>query len=366
MPVFLPLVKTLWFYKGSRDIVPPRSLLSLTFPNPRSPLPDFPFTSVSQLRIDYLDIPRFLLQIPWNFRDFFPTLRSLALEGPKGSHREIIYFIGLFQHLQDLKLVNKWVNNSAGDPTLIPSFIPPLQGLLTARNTPEGLWKDLIEFFGGLRFRHMDLFQVDEMQLLLKACAKTLESVVLHPSDLQSEQLPLNGTQVLTNDRIAWVAFQDFDLSRNESLRTLKFPASPPPVGRLGSNVSRTISFLKYVLSTITSPSFSRVVVLYEDHDFPDTESWSLGRPPFHHELSQAGRAGQAAGHSWQFEVLREVQKVRPFQLVLCVNVWGCVGEYPVQMLEEAVAKEKAKGTFSNGSADPFVVYNPRRTRYAF
>ena len=109
-----------------------------------------------------------------------------------------------------------------------------------------------------------------------------------------------------------------------------------------------------------------QLVVLYRDCDLPGAESWSSGQPPFRHELSQAERAGVVAGHCWRFEVLREVQKVQPFQLVLCVNVWGRVGEHPVQMPEEAVAEDTAKGSFGNGLLDPLVVDDPRRTRDDF
>ena len=126
---------------------------------------------------------------------FLPTLQGLALEEPKGSRREIIYFIGLFRHLQDLKLLCGRTNNPeepVGDLTLIPSLVPPLQGLLTAKRMQVGLLKDMIDLFEGFRFHHMDLLEVDVMLLLLDACAKTLESVVLDPSDLRGEQLPPN------------------------------------------------------------------------------------------------------------------------------------------------------------------------------
>ena len=357
----LLLVKTLWIYGDIYDVAFSHSL----WPTFHNLLPYFPFTSVSQLRIDHLDIPSFLPRVRRSFMYFLPTLRGLALKEPKGSRREVIYFIGLFKHLHDLKHLHGYTNSpegSAGDMTLVPSFVPPLRGLLTMRHPRVGLLKDMIDLFGGFRFRHMDLFGVDGngTRLLLDAGAKTLESVMLHPSDPHSEQLPLNGTQVQANDFTARYSIRNFDLSRNESLRTLKIPASPidHPLG----DVSHTGTFLKHILSTITSPSFSEVVVLYRDRDFPGAESWSSGQPPFRHESSKAERAGEAAGHCWGFEVLREVQKVRPLQLVLCASIWGCVGEHPVQLLEEAVAEEKAKGLFGNGFSDPIVVYSPRRT----
>jgi len=53
---------------------------------------------------------------------------------------------------------------------LVPLSVPPLCGRLTlicfAR---EKLVKDMITFFGGLRFRHMELFRVKGVRLLLGA-----------------------------------------------------------------------------------------------------------------------------------------------------------------------------------------------------
>ena len=122
-----------------------------------------------------------------------PTLQGLTLKEPIGSRRELIYFIGLFQQLQDLKLLCDRAGSRekpGGDLTLSPPFIPPLQGLLTMRcYTGVALLKEMIDLFGGFRFHHMDLFKVDGMRLLLDACAETLESVVLHPTDPRSEQL---------------------------------------------------------------------------------------------------------------------------------------------------------------------------------
>jgi hypothetical protein len=47
----------------------------------------------------------------------------------------------------------------------------------------ESLVKDMITLFGGLRFRYMDLFMVRCVGLLLDACAETLETLRLYPTD---------------------------------------------------------------------------------------------------------------------------------------------------------------------------------------
>jgi len=152
-------------------------------------------TNVRELGIDFLDISGFMPRLQQYFGHFLPTVRSLALRSPRGSHRQIIYFVGLFQHLQDLKLI---FNSSfgftskdeapVGDLTLIPPFVPPLRGRLTMTlsRTLE-LLEDMIGLFGGIRFRSMDLFDVNGARLLLNACAETLETLQLHQNDPRGE-----------------------------------------------------------------------------------------------------------------------------------------------------------------------------------
>ena len=153
-------------------------------------------SNVRELAIEHLDISNFTQRPQKLFRHFLPTVQFLALITPKGSHRQIIYFIGLFQHLEDLKLSQRYPDTklkqeySVDDLTLIPHFAPPLRGRLTMlfSNKME-LVGDMISLFGGLRFRSMDLFRVDGMQLLLGACAETLESLRLYLDEFDSKQL---------------------------------------------------------------------------------------------------------------------------------------------------------------------------------
>ena len=144
-------------------------------------------TSVQELAIDYLDIPSFMPKLRRYFGHFSPKVRSLTLRKPKGTNRQIISFIGLFQHLEDLKLLYDVIDpqEPADDRTLIPSFIPPLRGRLTITcfRKRVGLLEDMVNMFGGIRFRHMDLFNVKGTRLLLGACAETLETLRLCPTD---------------------------------------------------------------------------------------------------------------------------------------------------------------------------------------
>lgn len=148
--------------------------------------------NLQELGIDFLQVSRFMPNLQQYFGHFSPTLRFLALKEPDGSPRQIIYFIGLFPNLQDLKLQYNFPRRGlevAVDTALIPLSTPPLQGWLTLISfTTRDLMKEMIALFGGLRFHHMDLFKVNCMQLLFEACAETLETIRLYPTDAYREE----------------------------------------------------------------------------------------------------------------------------------------------------------------------------------
>ena len=285
-------------------------------------------TNVQELGIDHLDIPSFMPKIQKYFGHFLPTVRSLSLRAPNGSARQIVYFIGLFERLQDLKLLHDDTfppmeyPELADDQTLIPSFAPPLRGRLTMTSfTRVGILKDMIALFGGIRFRHMDLFDVDGAWLLLGACAQTLETLRLYPSDPCKEP-SLNGVRVLADNFIARVFIRDFDLSRIKSLRTLQVAARSidGALWNHDGSPDAAASLLTYALSTITSPVFSEVAVFYRDYDFGfrDRDYWMPMMP--------SEKAEAASWHGARFEVLRKMHKARNFRLVLCADVWDRVG----------------------------------------
>jgi uncharacterized Fe-S cluster-containing MiaB family protein len=75
-----------------------------------------------------------------------------------------------------------------------------------------------------------------------------------------------------------------------------------------------TTSFLKYVLSTITSSAFPEVVVFHSDGSFFDSKSKSSKSNRLHlRELSQAERMEEVSLHCKRLEALREVYKVQGF-----------------------------------------------------
>ena len=147
--------------------------------------------NLRELGIDDLQVSSFMPNLKRCFGHLSPTLRFLSLRQPKGRSREIVYFIGLFPHLQDLKLHYGVLRNeeeNIADATLVPLCSPPLQGRLTlVFFTRERIVKDMITLFGGLRFHQMDIFEVKCLPLLLEKCAETLETLKLYPTDPYGE-----------------------------------------------------------------------------------------------------------------------------------------------------------------------------------
>ena len=318
-------------------------------------------TGIRILWIDDLDIPSFMPMIRRYFGHLLPTVQILTLREPKGSHRQIIYFIGMFQHLEDLRLLYdeyrvNFQDEPADDLMLLPPSVPPLQGRLTLKNfTRISLLKDMVDLFGGIRFRGMDLFNVDGMSLLLGACANTLETLRLYPDDLRGGVVSPGRFQPLADNFTARLSLQSFDLSRNKSLQVLQVPARSVDRVLRGDSPDTASNFLKHVLSTTTSTAFSELVFLYWDYDFRGVQLTQHSVRPHIHEISQAERVDEASRHHKRFELLHEVHKVRDFQLVLCAEVWGPIGEYSVRMLRQAIADEKVKKGFDDFSSDPLV-----------
>lgn len=165
--------------------------------------------------------------------------------------------------------------------------------------------------------------------------------------------------QTLANSSAATgSSLRHFDLSQNKSLRKLQISASSIDLTRTGPPDA---PFLKHLLSTITSPATLELIVVYSDNDFCGIDTLHTNWP-YLREPSRAEREHEASWHHRRFEALRGAHKVRAFRLVLCANVWGCVGDsYPVRMLEEAVAEEKATKGFDDFSSDPLVMYYAHR-----
>ena len=120
-----------------------------------------------------------------------------------------------------------------------------------------------------------------------------------------------------------------------------------------------TSHLLKHVLSTITSPTFSEVILVYRDYDFSD---FLDARSP-RYKATQGDRARETLRRRETFKIFRWIHKVRHFQLVLCADVWYRLREHAMRMLKGVVAAEKAEAGFGFSFPEPFVIYSPRESQ---
>jgi len=321
-------------------------------------------TNVRELSIEGLDIPSFIPRIRECFGQFSPTLRSLTLKVAKGTGRQIVYFIGLFPHLEDvdLEIISRYPWNDqviglseifqflgwdyfrerqADDLTPVPSFVPSLRGRLTVRSGHD-IAKWMTDLFGELRFRHMNL-RGGEIQHLLHACPNTLETLELDADCICGKKPSSEEMPALIND-LAGGPHRDLDLSRNKSLRELEFPAKALiRVLEVRPPVTISSSF-KAVLSTVKSTAFSDVVVVYQQGDFYHDK---------YSEYLQNEVGDEEAWYHRQFEVFRAMYEGRDYRLVLSAS---CVSEESVRELKRAVAAEQAKGGLPSRITIPYTL----------
>ena len=161
-------------------------------------------TNVQRLEIHQLDIPSFAQEVWRYFGHFSPTVKSLSLTAPRGSSRHLVFFVSLFQNLEDLSLYYRDSDRGPGyspsGETLIPLFIPPLRGRLAVWNTNvKPLIEDMTNLFRGIRFTSLDIFGVGGVPELLRACATALRVLRLHPNDPCGEQLHLRYVRFPAN-----------------------------------------------------------------------------------------------------------------------------------------------------------------------
>ena len=113
----------------------------------------------------------------------------------------------------------------------------------------------------------------------------------------------------------------------------------------------------KYVLSTIQSPAFSQVAVLYRFWDFPALVPKYPFSETYVRQLTCNEEAEEAEGHRKRFKVLRQIYKVRNFGFVLHAATRDVFGEPVTRMVKEAVAAERARGGFDVLFPEPPVTF---------
>jgi hypothetical protein len=318
-------------------------------------------TNVQQLGIDDLDLPSFMPNLRRYFNHFLPTVRSLALRSPRGSSRQIIFFIGLFQHLEDLELLSifsKFHEETPDCLTLVPPFTPPIRGRLTIRRFNwASILKDMIVLFGGFRFRYVEFRRAEGIQLVLDACVETLETLWFDPMELQGEKASLKTVRLVQNQNFS---VRSFDLSQNKSLRELKVT---------DWDISNAVHLpqedptpnLKHVLSTVTSPVFCEFTICYSTSDFPGNFRYNPSAPPtFLSYRPYDHRREEYASNHKVFDTMRELRRVRDFRLVLCADVWGALTERATRELEWIIQVGWVGEGSDATSSWPLVTYSPR------
>lgn len=130
--------------------------------------------------------------------------------------------------------------------------------------------------------------------------------------------------------------FQQFNLSRIKSLRTLETTAES--VTTAGNTALRSF---RTILSTVTSPILLDLTIVYWDSDIDGVGHYPLAREQ---EQEKEYRTACALRHQHRFEVLREMHKARGFQLVLCADVFGHIETCATKMLKRLVNAERARG----------------------
>ena len=144
------------------------------------------FNNVHTLRIQGLDVDRFMPVVEYYFQQFSPTLRSISLHCPTFcAPQQLSHFLSLFPNLEDVDI--RWpslLNTTAPDTELVPFSAPEFRGLLALYSIPMvETWTHLIDICGVLRFHHMDLREVECRAILLEACAETLETLRFYMAD---------------------------------------------------------------------------------------------------------------------------------------------------------------------------------------
>ena len=140
--------------------------------------------NVHTLKLENLEIHRFIPSVKRYFGHFSPTLRSIALYDPSCTPQQLSHFLSHFPNLEDIEIRMSYAhmyNPAIPSTGLVPHSAPKLRGRLVLSGF---IWDEtlthLISTCGGLRFHYMDLGGGPCCApLLLKTCAETLETLRL-------------------------------------------------------------------------------------------------------------------------------------------------------------------------------------------
>ena len=131
--------------------------------------------NLQELRIDFLQLSSFIPNLKHCFGHLAPKLQSLTLINPTASSKQLQYFVGHFQKLQDLKLLSFTAEKGGASSKLVPPFQPPLEGWLTLEHCDGKEFVGREIPCGKPRFRYVHLWNVEHTQAILEACKETLD-----------------------------------------------------------------------------------------------------------------------------------------------------------------------------------------------
>jgi len=146
------------------------------------------FANVHTLKLQELELFRFIPHVERYFKHLSPTLQSITLFNPHCTPRQLAHFLSLFSNLDNIEI---WHGRPRlSDPTtpnagLVRYPTPKLRGRLALRDFHwVETWLHLITPCDGPRFHHIDLREdVSCAPALVGACAETLETLRFNPRD---------------------------------------------------------------------------------------------------------------------------------------------------------------------------------------
>lgn len=141
------------------------------------------FTNIQSLTVQNMDIHNFIPGLERHFGHFSRTLRSITLEAPRCTSRQLSHFFSLFPNLDNIEVRSFTSGPGLCEDPLFPFSRPKLQGQLTLLSfSAVDTWEDLVASC-GLQFRSIYLYPVSKCApVLLAACAETLETLRIEPS----------------------------------------------------------------------------------------------------------------------------------------------------------------------------------------
>ena len=170
-------------------------------------LPHFRFfTQVHTLRIRGYSVAKFLPAFGRHFTQLVPTLRSLQLPRYTDGVHEVVEFVCMFPHLDNLSLPEP-LFNSLTEPSF--NFVdvpprssversPPLRGSLVLRGWVSSHSRFLLKIPGGLHFRSISAGGAERAELdgILASCSSNLETLSLRIRSRKFTQYQLSSGEV--------------------------------------------------------------------------------------------------------------------------------------------------------------------------